>query len=104
MYVALPGGDQPVVVKLETPAKSGDDWICAYSIDWPDRPKEFFARGFDALQAAQLAMQMVGADLYASPFYKQNKLRWGKLGDGYGFPLTPSLRHLLIGEDKKFDG
>jgi len=104
LQVTLPTGEQQVLVTLESPEKSGDDWVCSYKIGWPERTKSFFARGFDALQAVHLAMQMVGAELYTSTYHQQGKLRWGKLGEGYGFPVTPSLRYLLIGEDKRFDG
>ena len=104
LMLKVPGGEKQVLVTLETPEKSGDDWVCVYRIGWPERPKSFFARGFDALQAVHLAMQMVGAELYTRTYHAQGTLRWGKAGEGYGFPITPSLRHLLIGEDKRFEG
>jgi hypothetical protein len=103
LTVSLPSGDKQVPVTLAMPERSADDWVCKYQIDWPDRPKNLFARGYDALQAVHLAMQMIGADLYTSFYHEQGKLRWGKPGEGYGFPVTPSLRHLLVGEDRRFD-
>ena len=104
LKVSLPTGEQDVPVTPFEPEAARTTWRCRYEIGWPEGPKSFHATGFDALQAVHLAMQMIGAELYTSAYHQQGRLRWGKAGEGYGFPLTPSLLHLLIGDDKRFDG
>jgi len=47
---------------------------------------------------------MIGAELHPSDYHTQGKLRWERPGDGYGFPVPNNIRHLLVGEDKKFEG
>ncbi|HTJ56854.1 MAG TPA: hypothetical protein VL418_04725 [Devosiaceae bacterium] len=44
------------------------------------------------------------AELYASSYHAEGKLRWDGQGEAYGFPVPNNIGHLLVGEDRKFDG
>jgi hypothetical protein len=73
---------------------SNDDFVlCPYQIVGIGDEKVRSAGGVDEVQALQLAMEMIGSELY----FKLNrnyggKLRWeaGKEGD-LGFPVPPGL-------------
>ena len=52
-------------VRLFAPRAEGDDWFCAYEIEWPGAPRVGKIGGVDSVQALLLAMQAVAADLYA---------------------------------------
>jgi hypothetical protein len=71
-------------------------------IDWPEGTLEAAAVGVDAVQALDLALRMVGTQIYASDHHASGKLRWLEPGKGYGFPVTKGIRDLLVGDDKKF--
>ena len=60
------------------------------------------AGGFDSVQALFIALGMIGAEIYTSNYHKAGQLFWDKPGSGYGFPVAPTLRDLLIGDDTKF--
>ena len=60
------------------------------------------AWGIDSVQAVLLAFQMIGADIYTSTYHKSGRLVFGAPGLGYGFPVTESLRHMLVGNDRKY--
>jgi hypothetical protein len=60
------------------------------------------AGGVDDVQAIAIALQMIGAFLYASDHHASGKLVWLEAGKGYGFPVPNNLRDMLIGDDKKF--
>ncbi|MDR4305447.1 hypothetical protein IHQ68_02265 [Chelatococcus sambhunathii] len=78
----------------------GGAWSCRYEIDWPERARSFHSCGVDAFQALELALKMVGSELYASEHHKFGRLSWLQPGAGYGFPVAPAFRDCLIGEDK----
>lgn len=90
--------DTNICVRLGRPQKissptSGDVVLCPYQILGIGDEKVRSAGGVDEIQALQLAMEMVGSELY----FKLNrkcggKLRWeaGKGGD-LGFPVPPGL-------------
>ncbi|MEE7493981.1 DUF6968 family protein [Methylobacterium oryzae] len=99
-----PDGDVPVPVRLCAPEYADGHWICRYTIDWPEQPRDSCGAGADALQALHLAMQKIGFDLYASAAHKAGILMWEKRGDGYGFPIPKNGRDLLVGADKTFEG
>ncbi len=94
----------PVKVTVNAPIEEEQDWTCRYTIDWPDRPRRFYTVGVDAVQAVMLAMEMIGAELYTSEAHRNGSLRWFEPGDGYGFPVAPTIRHLLVGFDAKREG
>lgn len=58
------------------------------------------AGGVDAVQALELALKIIGAQLYASDHHASGRLMWEAPGKGYGFPVPTSMRDLLIGDDK----
>jgi len=75
------------------PIAPSDHVLCPYQILGIGDEKVRSASGVDAFQALQLAMEMIGAELY----FKLNrqyggKLRWegGREGD-LGFPVPPGL-------------
>ena len=92
-----------MVVTIFQPEGRGKSWTCRYEIGWPEGRTQHFARGIDALQAANLAQKMIGAELYTSSYHTKHQLRWDKAGDGYGFPVPNNIRSLLVGEDKKYE-
>ena len=47
-------------------------------------------------------MQMIGAEIYTSKYHKAGELCWETPGKGYGFPVVPTLRDLLQGDDAKY--
>lgn len=90
-----------VIVRLFMPDEVESGWSCAYEIGWPGRPRRFRAVGQDSVQAIQLAMQMIGAELYASDAHKDGKLALYGAGAGYGFPVARTLRDILEGDDER---
>ena len=58
------------------------------------------AYGVDGVQALRLTLEMIGAELYSSPYHATGQLYFEKPGDGYGFPVPSNLRDLLIGQDR----
>lgn len=79
-----------VVVTIGKPEKVPDDdsYYCPYQITGIKRDKVRYAAGIDAVQALQLAIQMIGADLHASEVARTGVLSWdggSKKGD-FGFP------------------
>jgi hypothetical protein len=62
--------------------------------------KEIF--GFDSIQAIFLALQTIGAEIYTSSYHKSGQLFLDKPGNGYGFPVMPTIRDLLEGDDAKY--
>jgi hypothetical protein len=58
--------------------------------------------GFDSAQALVLALQTIGAEIYSSTYHKSGQLFTDKPGNGYGFPVVPTLRDLLQGDDAKY--
>jgi hypothetical protein len=96
------GGETDIPVRLFAPEQQNDDWICRFEIDWPEGRLTQSAGGVDAMQALELAMKMIGVLLYASDHHESGELMWMEPGKGYGFPVTNSLRDLLIGDDKTY--
>jgi Domain of unknown function (DUF6968) len=95
-------GEQKVAIRLHAPEPAKVDWICRFEIDWPDGKGERQSTGIDAVQALLAAMQMIGAELYASAQNKSGALSWLAPGRGFGFPVPNAIRDLLVGDDKKF--
>lgn len=104
LTATVDGRELNVAIVVGTPDGEGDDWKCPYSISWPDRTVQRFARGVDGLQAAYLAQEMIGAAIYASDLHKQGRLKWRRPENGYGFPVPKGMRDLLVGDDKTFEG
>ncbi len=89
-----------IPIDVHAPEQSGIDWICRFEIGWPTGKAERW--GVDAVQALLSALQMIGAELYASNPHKSGALAWLSAGRGYGFPVTRNVRDLLVGDDSKF--
>ncbi|HZQ11439.1 MAG TPA: hypothetical protein VFB31_01370 [Pseudolabrys sp.] len=93
----------PIPIRIFAPQKELDDaWFCRYEIDWPDKKSTMNIGGADSTQALVQALQIIGAEIYASDYHKSGKLVWDKPGNGYGFPVAPSIRRLLQGDDAKY--
>lgn len=95
--------DQPSIlipVHVFIPVQDGMDWSCSCSIGWPEGLWERRVIGIDAIQAIELALRMVGTELYASSHHKSRQLMWLERGGGYGFPVPAVIRDQLIGEDR----
>jgi hypothetical protein len=99
LVLGTSSGDVQVPVRLFQLEQKDGMWICRYEIDWPRGTKSHFAAGIDAMQALVLATRMVGAEIYASDYHKSGSLRWFEPNQGYGFPVPPSFRAMLIGDD-----
>jgi hypothetical protein len=91
-----------VPVRIFWPVAGEAAWDCRWEIDWPEQPRSNSGRGIDAVQALFNALTMVGAELYCSDAHKAGQLTWDKEWLGYGFPVSPNLRDMLMGEDKRF--
>ncbi len=87
-----------------SPEKNEKDWGCRYTIGWPNGIESRIAYGIDSVQALVLAIQSIGNSLYSSDYHKTGRLKWVDPNQGYGFPVTSTMRGLLIGYDKQFDG
>ncbi len=94
-------GEQKVAVRLHAPEPAKVDWICRFEIDWPDGKGERRATGIDGVHALLAALQMIGAELYASERHRSGTLSWLAPGRGYGFPVPNTICDLLVGDDKK---
>lgn len=100
LHLNRPAGKVPVEIRLYQPLPTGASWICNFEIDWPKGRLARHGVGEDALQALVTALQMIGAQIYTSPYHEDGSLRAYDREDGYGFPVPNNLRDLLIGVDK----
>jgi len=97
-----PTGDIEIPIRIHAPQPATGDWSCRFEVGWPDGGLTMDAGGIDAVQALDLALRMIGAQIYASDHHASGKLVWLEPGKGYGFPVTSNLRDLLVGDDKRF--
>jgi uncharacterized protein DUF6968 len=91
--------DVPVSIYL--PVEMNDHWQNDYEIGWPAAVRTHAARGVDSVQALLLAMQMIGAEIYASDAHRAGKVRLDRPGGGYGFPLPKRTRAISEGDDRE---
>ena len=91
-----------VPIRIFTPQLVDGAWNCHVEIEWPDGVMKRYAGGIDAVQALELAMQLIGVELYCSEAHEGGRLVWMDKGRGYGFPVTHNLRDKLVGDDAKF--
>jgi hypothetical protein len=77
-------------------------WECRYDVGWPEGLRSYAGWGVDSVQSLLITLGMIGAELYASNYHKSGKLYWDVRGNGYGFPVAPTIRDLLQGDDKKY--
>jgi hypothetical protein len=69
-----------------------------FEVDWPDGTLRIAAGGVDSVQALHLALELIGAQLYASDH--PGGLMWLEPRKGYGFPVTRGIQDMLIGDDR----
>lgn len=92
-----------IPIRVFAPEKSTKgSWFCRYEIDWPGEQHKAEIGGFDSVQSLVLALQAIGAEIYSSNYHKSGKLFLDSPGDGYGFPVVPTLRDLLQDDDAKY--
>lgn len=98
-----PSGDIEIAIRIHAPeCEKPGVWGCRYEVDWPEGTRIVDAWGFDSIQAILIALQMIGAEIYTSNYHTSGNLLWDKPGNGYGFPVAPTLRDLLVGDDAKY--
>ena len=92
--VGVQGDAKKIEVIIGKPERFADseDYFCPYKIIGLGKEKIKYAAGIDGIQAIQLAMKMIGADLYSSKEAKEGFLKWegGDEGD-LGF-INPYLK------------
>ena len=91
-----------IPIRIHAPERAKEDWICRFEIEWPEGRVERWGAGIDAIQSLLIALQMIGAEIYASPHHESGRLSWLTAGRGYGFPVPKNIRDLLVGDDKSF--
>lgn len=97
----LAPGNQPVKLSLTAPELDNGSWFCTYAIKWPDGERSIKIGGTDSMQALVGALQLLGAEIYASKFHKDGRLSFeGRTG--YGIPVPSNFRPDLIGDDAKY--
>ena len=104
LIVKTGASDVDVPISVFAPEPAEVDWICRFEIGWPEGAAKRYAAGIDSVQALLFAMQMIGAEIYASKYHEAGQLVWMEPGRGYGFPVPNSIRDLLIGDDAKYGG
>jgi len=78
--------DLEVVVRISAPYAKDDRWSCAYEIDWPEGTRKFAARCVDAVQAIELALKMIGAEIYTSEISQVENVVMGNAGSRLRLP------------------
>src|SRR5262249_25439620 len=68
--------DIEIPIRLFAPERRSIDWSCRFEIEWPDEMLTRAATGIDAVQALLFALQMIGAQLYASDHHASGNLMW----------------------------
>ena len=92
-----------ISIRIFAPEKSPNgSWFCRYEVDWPGEQHKMEMGGVDSVQALVSALYAIGAEIYSSSYHKEGKLFLDKPGDGYGFPVVPTYRGLLQGDDARF--
>ena len=96
-------GNIKIQIRIFSPEKSPNgSWFCRYEVDWPGEQHKMEMGGVDSAQALVSALYAIGAEIYSSSYHSQGKLFLDKPGDGYGFPVVPTYRDLLQGDDAKY--
>ena len=84
-----------VIVSIGRPEKFPDsvDYYCPYQIRGIGDEHVRYARGVDGVQALELALKKIGADLYTSREAQSKELIWNG-GENLGFPVPDALSDL----------
>jgi hypothetical protein len=77
--------------KFFRPEETGDDYICRYIIDFPDKPKVSQGYGVDAVQALLLAMKKAHVELLFARNKMERRVEWLEQGN-LGLPLDEAVR------------
>jgi hypothetical protein len=99
IFLKTDGGEIVIGIEVHKPEPGDRCWTCRYEINWPEGRAARNAFGLDALQSLILALQMIGAEIYASAYHQKDRLHAYEKEQGYGFPIPSSLRDMLIGAD-----
>jgi Domain of unknown function (DUF6968) len=103
--LTLRDGDRTVEIPISIFAPECEKpgaWRCRYDIRWPEGPRSYEGWGVDAVQAFTITLGMIGAEIYSSSYHRSGDLFWTEPGNGYGFPVPPTYRDLLHGDDAKY--
>jgi hypothetical protein len=86
-------GKITVLIGKPEPFPDGSDYYCPYQIIGLGTERVRRAGGIDSIQALHLALEMIGADLHASPEAQTGELSWecGENGN-LGFPVPEGSR------------
>ena len=69
--------DQLVIARFGKPALApGGEYVCRWSLHWPDRERRSHACGIDGIQALILAMRTVHTELTLSDEYQAGRLTY----------------------------
>jgi hypothetical protein len=92
--LALAGGQRvTVIVGKPEPFPDTPDFYCPYQILGLGPERVRYAGGVDGVQALELTLKMIGADLYTSNEAKAKELTW--MGSAnLGFPVPDSIKDL----------
>jgi hypothetical protein len=89
-----------IIISISAPLQAEGSWYCEWSIGWPHGVRTARAYGVDGVQALRLTLEMIGSELYSSPYHSSGNLYFETLHRGYGFPVPANMRDVLIGDDK----
>lgn len=86
----LGGGKATVTIGKPEKFPDADDYYCPYQITGIKRSNVRYAGGVDAVQALELALKMIGVDLYTSDEARADALSWKGSSDkgDLGFPQS----------------
>lgn len=99
--LTVPDADVTIPIRVYMPIPEPLDWSCRVEISWPDSLWARDVTGVDAIQAFELALRLVGTELYMSDLHRDGRLVWLERGQGYGFPVAGAIRDVLVGEDRR---
>jgi hypothetical protein len=88
LWLSGDGAKHAVVVRIGRPypIDDGQNYVCPFEIDGINATSLKKSMGVDSIQALWLALNLIGASLYASAEYKMGRLRWFEDQDDLGFP------------------
>jgi hypothetical protein len=93
-------GEVEIPIRIHTPEREQPGvWGCRYDVGLRG---SVLRRLGGSIQAILVALLMIGAEIYSSDYHKSGHLFWREPGKGYGFPVVPTLRDLLQGDDAKY--
>ncbi len=71
-----PPADIEIPIRIFAPVQEQRSWSCKAEIDWPDGTVTMPIVGVDAVQALELALKAIGAQIYASDHHASGNLMW----------------------------